>query len=178
MKVSLHCFEPTTSNDCNCTCFWVGVWHAHTQPAAAAASDPLSRHRHAVRTETDRQASCRGDVNETDSVSAGTEVDGSSENATASEETVCVILRLYAASSWIYSDYNRVVIIVVFFLLICKRIDRRTALNILRPGSMPPPPQSLQSSGLTLSETSMGRCVQGQRRVCSSLFYYYFLSFK
>lgn len=30
-----------------------------------------------------------------------------------------------------------------------------------------PAPQSLQSSGLTLSETSMGRCVQGQRRVCS-----------
>lgn len=177
MKVSLHCFEPTTSNDCNCTCFWVGVWHAHTQPAAAAASDPLSRHRHAVRTETDRQASCRGDVNETDSVSAGRRwtvrqrMQQQARKPFALSYDCMQLAHEYIAittESWL----------LWFFLLICKRIDRRTALNILRPGSMPPPPQSLQSSGLTLSETSMGRCVQGQRRVCSSLFYYYFLSFK
>lgn len=66
--------------------------------------------------------------------------------------------------------------IIVFFLLICKRIDRRTALNILRPGSMPPPPQSLQSSGLTLSETSMGRCVCKVNVSAAACFvFYYFI---
>lgn len=61
-------------------------------------------------------------------------------------------------------------------MLICKRINRRTALNILRPGSMPPPPHSLQSSGLTLSETSMGRCVCKVNVSAAACFvFYYFI---
>lgn len=47
------------------------LWHAHIQPAGSQL--PTVRHRRTVRTETDRRVNCRGDVNDTRSVLAGTE---------------------------------------------------------------------------------------------------------
>lgn len=58
-------------------------------------------------------------------------------------------------------------IIVLFFYL---QEDGPGDYVTKHPAAGMPPAQSLQSSGLTLSETNMGRCVQGQRRVCSRFY--------
>ncbi|KAM4554561.1 transmembrane protein 255A isoform 4-T4 [Odontesthes bonariensis] len=87
-----------------------------------------------------------------------------SENATASQHIVGVGLRLSPVSSQIYIAHLHCVVIVdffFFFFFFNLQEDRR---GTHRPTSMPPPPHSLQSSGLTLSETSMGSFKRRKRK--------------
>ncbi len=146
--------------------FWVRVWHAHTQPAAAATRCPTPTHREDGDRQTDQQPrGCKWDGR---GLSGGT-TEGCCQRMPQQASTPAALAHDCTQLALKYIANNTASWLL--FLLFCFFLQEdRPADCVKHPPAGMPPAQSLQSSGLTLSETSMGRCVQGQRRVCSRFY--------